>query len=90
MGPLFDALVSVPPPVVLALVFLLPALGPSAFVGLFVPGEVAVLLGGVLAPGCEGRASSRPSPWSADGPPPGCSWVVGQQSCEPRHPAWPE
>src|SRR5947209_6904820 len=33
----------------LAVVFLLPALESSAFVGLVVPGEVGVLLGGVLA-----------------------------------------
>src|SRR5438552_12429235 len=35
--------------VALAVVFLLPALEASAFVGFIFPGEVAVLLGGVLA-----------------------------------------
>jgi hypothetical protein len=33
----------------LAIVFLIPALEDSAFVGLVFPGEIAVLLGGVLA-----------------------------------------
>src|SRR6266542_735621 len=33
----------------LALVFLLPALESSAFIGFLFPGEIAVLLGGVLA-----------------------------------------
>src|SRR2546421_10681697 len=36
-----------------ALVFLLPALESSAFIGFLFPGEIAVLLGGVLA--FEGR-----------------------------------
>ena len=34
---------------VLALVFLLPALEASAFLGVVLPGEVGVILGGVLA-----------------------------------------
>ena len=38
----------------LALVFLIPALEASAFVGFVFPGEIAVLLGGVLA--FQGRA----------------------------------
>src|ERR1700712_1214077 len=33
----------------LALVFLLPALEASAFVGILLPGEIGVILGGVLA-----------------------------------------
>jgi membrane protein DedA with SNARE-associated domain/membrane-associated phospholipid phosphatase len=41
--------------VALAIVFLLPALEASAFIGFFFPGEIAVLLGGVLA--FEGRIS---------------------------------
>ena len=36
-------------PAALAIVFLVPALEASAFVGFFFPGEIAVLLGGVLA-----------------------------------------
>jgi len=46
---LIDRLLGLPPPLVLALVFLLPALEASAFVGLIFPGEIAILLGGVLA-----------------------------------------
>ncbi|SCE79795.1 membrane protein DedA, SNARE-associated domain [Micromonospora haikouensis] len=42
-------LVALPPALVLALVFLLPALEASTFLGLFVPGEIAVLVGGVVA-----------------------------------------
>jgi undecaprenyl-diphosphatase len=42
-------LVVLPPALVLALVFLLPALEASTFLGLFVPGEIAVLVGGVVA-----------------------------------------
>jgi len=42
------------------LVFLLPGLESSAFVGFLFPGELAVLLGGVLA--CQGRVSL---PWVA-------------------------
>src|SRR5947209_3789361 len=38
-----------PPFLALALVFLLPALEASAFVGVVVPGEIGVILGGVLA-----------------------------------------
>src|SRR2546428_3262752 len=41
--------------VALAIVFLLPALEASAFVGFVFPGEIAVLLGGVLA--YQGRIS---------------------------------
>ncbi|MFI7426341.1 DedA family protein [Micromonospora sp. NPDC049836] len=53
MDRVLDLLVGLPPAVVLALVFLLPALEASTFLGLLVPGEVAVLVGGVLAH--EGR-----------------------------------
>ena len=38
-----------PPALALALVFALPLLEASAFVGFVVPGEIGVLLGGVLA-----------------------------------------
>ena len=41
--------------VALAVVFLLPALEASAFVGFLFPGEIAVILGGVLA--FQGRIS---------------------------------
>lgn len=49
MSHLVDRLLGLPPPLVLALVFLLPALEASAFVGLIFPGEIAILLGDVLA-----------------------------------------
>lgn len=49
MSHLIDRLLGFPPPLALALVFLLPALEASAFVGFIFPGEIAVLLGGVLA-----------------------------------------
>jgi len=44
-----DRILTLPAWLVLALVFLLPALEASAFVGLVFPGEVAVILGGVAA-----------------------------------------
>ncbi|MFE9202355.1 DedA family protein [Micromonospora sp. NPDC007230] len=53
MDRLLNLLVALPPALVLALVFLLPALEASTFLGLLVPGEIAVLVGGVLAH--EGR-----------------------------------
>ncbi|MFR9778058.1 DedA family protein [Micromonospora sp. MS34] len=53
MDRVLEVLVALPPALVLALVFLLPALEASTFLGLLVPGEVAVLVGGVLAH--EGR-----------------------------------
>ncbi|MEV0809230.1 DedA family protein [Micromonospora sp. NPDC050200] len=53
MDRVLGVLVALPPALVLALVFLLPALEASTFLGLFVPGEIAVLVGGVLAH--EGR-----------------------------------
>ncbi|MGI8613093.1 MAG: bifunctional DedA family/phosphatase PAP2 family protein [Nocardioidaceae bacterium] len=49
MTSLFDGLLNVPPALVLALVFLLPAAEASVFIGVLVPGEIAILLGGVLA-----------------------------------------
>lgn len=49
MSALVDAIVVLPPWLVLALVFALPALEASVFIGLFVPGEIAVLVGGVVA-----------------------------------------
>jgi membrane protein DedA with SNARE-associated domain len=44
-----DRLLNLHGAVALSLVFLLPALESSAFIGFFFPGEVAVILGGVLA-----------------------------------------
>ncbi|MFF0232421.1 DedA family protein [Micromonospora sp. NPDC005254] len=49
MDQVLNLLVSLPPALVLVLAFLLPALEASTFLGLVVPGEVAVLVGGVLA-----------------------------------------
>jgi membrane-associated protein len=47
---LIDSLIhAIPAPLALALVFALPALEASAFVGVVFPGEIAVVLGGVLA-----------------------------------------
>lgn len=51
MGSIIDGLVGLPPWVVLALVFLLPALEAAAFLGLVIPGETAVIVGGVVAHG---------------------------------------
>jgi membrane-associated protein len=49
MGHVLDGILRMPPAVALALVFLLPAIEASIFVGVVVPGEVGVILGGVLA-----------------------------------------
>ncbi len=49
MNHLAERLLLVPPVVAVLLVFLLPALEASAFVGFLVPAEPAVVLGGVLA-----------------------------------------
>ena len=46
---LADRILLLPPAVALLLVFALPALEASAFVGFIIPGEIGVLLGGVLA-----------------------------------------
>ncbi|MFU8850785.1 DedA family protein [Micromonospora sp. SL1-18] len=53
MDRVLNLLMVLPPALVLALVFLLPALEASTLLGLVVPGEVAVLVGGVAAN--EGR-----------------------------------
>lgn len=45
----FDFILNLPPWLVLTLVFLFPALEASAFVGVLVPGEIGVVLGGVVA-----------------------------------------
>ncbi|HEX8095409.1 DedA family protein [Jatrophihabitans sp.] len=49
MGRVLAGLLNLPPGLALALVFLLPALEASAFVGVLLPGEIGVILGGVLA-----------------------------------------
>jgi membrane-associated protein len=49
VGQLLDRILFLPPLLALALVFLLPALEASAFVGVILPGEIGVILGGVLA-----------------------------------------
>jgi undecaprenyl-diphosphatase len=55
LGQLVDRILSLHGGAVLAVVFLAPALEASAFLGVIIPGEIAVLLGGVLA--FEHRAS---------------------------------
>jgi len=49
MSHLADRILQLPPAVALLLVIALPALEASAFVGFVIPGEIGVLLGGVLA-----------------------------------------
>lgn len=49
MSAFFDAIASLPPWLVLVLVLVLPAVEAALFVGLIVPGETAVLIGGVVA-----------------------------------------
>jgi membrane-associated protein len=49
MGHILEGILRMPPALALALVFLLPALEASAFVGVVLPGEIGVVLGGVLA-----------------------------------------
>jgi undecaprenyl-diphosphatase len=49
MGHILDGIVNLPPWLVLALTFLFPALESSVFIGVVVPGEIGVVLGGVLA-----------------------------------------
>ncbi|WP_165521964.1 DedA family protein [Micromonospora zingiberis] len=49
MDRLLTGIAALPPVVVLTLVFLLPALESSTLLGLFIPGETAVLVGGVVA-----------------------------------------
>ncbi|MCU1691031.1 MAG: hypothetical protein JWM64_122 [Frankiales bacterium] len=49
MSRLLDGILQLPPGLALVLVFLLPALEASAFVGVVVPGEIGVILGGALA-----------------------------------------
>lgn len=49
MGHVLEGILGLPPLLALMLVFLLPALEASAFVGVVLPGEIGVILGGVLA-----------------------------------------
>ncbi len=51
MTAFIDALVGLPPWLVLVLVFALPAAEAGLLVGVFIPGETAVLIGGVVAHG---------------------------------------
>lgn len=49
MGHLLEGILELPPWLALSLVFLLPALEASVFIGVVLPGEIGVILGGVLA-----------------------------------------
>jgi undecaprenyl-diphosphatase len=49
MGHILEGILHLPPWLALALVFSLPALEASVFVGVVLPGEIGVILGGVLA-----------------------------------------
>src|SRR6185437_1114366 len=49
MGHVLDGILHLPPALALALVFLFPAVEASVFVGVLVPGEIGIVLGGVLA-----------------------------------------
>src|ERR1700712_5082444 len=49
MGSVIDAMAGLPPALLLTLVFLLPAAEASFLLGMVIPGETAVLLGGVAA-----------------------------------------
>lgn len=49
MSRLLEGILGLPPALALVLVFLLPALEASVFIGVVVPGEIGVILGGVLA-----------------------------------------
>lgn len=49
MGTLLEGIVNLPPWLVLILVFVFPAVEASLFVGVLVPGEIGIVLGGVLA-----------------------------------------
>lgn len=49
MGHVLEGILHLPPLLAPALVFLLPAVEASAFLGVIIPGEIGVILGGVLA-----------------------------------------
>jgi undecaprenyl-diphosphatase len=49
MGHVLEGILHLPPLLVLALVFLLPAVEASVFLGVLIPGEIGVVLGGVMA-----------------------------------------
>jgi len=49
MSHVLEGILHLPPLLALVLVFLLPALEASAFLGVVIPGEIGVILGGVLA-----------------------------------------
>jgi undecaprenyl-diphosphatase len=49
MGHILEGILHLPPLLGLALIFLLPAVEASAFLGVIIPGEIGVILGGVMA-----------------------------------------
>ncbi len=49
VGHILDGIINLPPWLVLALTFLFPAIEASIFVGVVVPGEIGIVLGGVVA-----------------------------------------
>src|SRR5215211_1623996 len=72
MGQLATGLLSLSGWAALALLFMLPALEAPAFLGLVLPGELALLFGGVLAhrtasPWPALWPSGSPAPWPATG-----------------------
>ena len=64
MSHLADRILQLPPAVALLLVFALPALEASAFVGFVIPGEIGVILGGVLGTSTRSRCGRRWPPGS--------------------------
>ena len=87
MGQLMEGLLSSSGWVALVVLFALPALEAPAFLGLVLPGEVALLLGGVLA--SQGRvplgaalASGSPGQWAGIRPASG-SAAAGAHGCSP-------
>lgn len=49
MGHVLDGIIHLPPWLVLALTFFFPALEASIFIGVVIPGEIGIVLGGVVA-----------------------------------------
>src|SRR5215213_4168967 len=82
MGQLAEAVLSLSGWAAVAVLFVLPALEAPAFLGLVLPGEVALLLGGVLAH--QGRLSpwppARPARWPETRPATG-SAAAGARAC---------
>ena len=87
MGQLATGLLSLSGWAALALLFMLPALEAPAFLGLVLPGELALLLGGVLAhqdriPWSPLWPSGSPARWPATRPATG-SAAIGVPACSP-------